>query len=155
LCGSDFGKLLEVERKLKNNFVFWVPGDKEALDYVLGLGEGSGWFKLTWMMCEPMCRFKEIPQLTGLIYTELEENRCRSCWHLKYKAQWGIHWNDEDLNKWIHLILNFHLFSLHNNGGLPYHWMDKDLFEIARPCYNDNDELLWDWDFTLNKPIEL
>ena len=46
LCDSNFEKLVELERKLKNNFVMYVPGDKEGVDYVLGLGEGKSWFKL-------------------------------------------------------------------------------------------------------------
>ncbi len=41
LCDHDLNKLVELEEKLKNNFVGWVPGDKEALDKVLSMGEGN------------------------------------------------------------------------------------------------------------------
>jgi len=37
LVDGDFDKLVELEEKLKNNFVFWVPGDKESVDHVLAM----------------------------------------------------------------------------------------------------------------------
>ena len=58
LCDFNFEKLLTVERKIKNNFVFWCPGDKEAVDYVLGLKDETDYFKLDWLLCRPMCRPK-------------------------------------------------------------------------------------------------
>jgi hypothetical protein len=99
------------------------------------LGEGKKWFKLTWMMCKPSGRLKEIPELTGLINNELSENRCHCCGHLKYKAQWGIHWNKLNLVKWIQ-----------NKGGVPNYWISKDSFETARP-YEIDGKLEWDWDY--------
>lgn len=151
LCDCDFDKLLELERKLKNNFVFWVPGDKESLDLVLRMGDGSGWWdkmygKLTFKKCKPMVRL--FPQLTGLWNDELPENRCGCCSHKKFKTQLGIHWNKKDLCKWIQ-----------NKGGLPNYWMDKDLFEMARPYYksyssDENYELEWDWNYERNMSWE-
>lgn len=46
LCDFNFEKLVELERKIKNNFVSYCPGDKEEVERVLSLGEGKGWFKL-------------------------------------------------------------------------------------------------------------
>lgn len=46
LCDFNFEKLVELERKLKNNFVMYVPGDKDEVSRVLSLGEGKDWFKL-------------------------------------------------------------------------------------------------------------
>lgn len=154
LCDCDFGKLLEVERKLKNNFVFWVPGDREALEYVLSLPDEDGWYKLNWLMCKPMGRVKEIPliglmcslkkiKLSGLIVNELKGEICHSCCNLKFKDQWAVIWDKKELSEWIQ-----------NKGGLPSYWMDKDLFEIARPCYNKSGKLLWDWNYKQNKSIK-
>ena len=149
LCDCDFEKLLELERKLKNNFVGWVPGDKESLNHVLSMGDGSGWWdkmygKLTFQKCQPMVRLKEFPQLSGLWNDELPENRCSCCSHIKYRTQLGIHWNKNDLCDFIR-----------NGGGLPNYWMDKDYFEMARPYYksytsDENNELEWDWNYERN-----
>lgn len=46
LCDFNFEKLVELERKIKNNFIFYCPGDKDELNHILSLGEGKGWFKL-------------------------------------------------------------------------------------------------------------
>ena len=40
LCDFNFHKLLELERKLKNNFVFYCPGDKESVSKILAMSEG-------------------------------------------------------------------------------------------------------------------
>jgi hypothetical protein len=145
LCDCDFEKLLDLERKLKNNFVGWVPGDKESLNTVLNMGESSGWWdkmygKLTFKKCKPMIRLKEFPQLSGLWNSELQaDNPCPCCHHRKFYNQLGVHWNKEDLSKWIQ-----------NKGGLPNYWMDKDLFEMSRP-YEENGKLHWDWCYERNK----
>jgi hypothetical protein len=47
LLDNDVFKLMELEEKLRNNFVGYCPGDKETCDYVLSMGNGYGWFKLT------------------------------------------------------------------------------------------------------------
>lgn len=39
LCGRDFQKMLKVEERLKNYFLFYCPGDKEELEKVLALPE--------------------------------------------------------------------------------------------------------------------
>ena len=156
LCDYDFEKLLDAERKIWNNFLFCCPGTKKELNRILDLGYGSGWYdklygKLTWKKCQPMVRVKsiefqgakmhgDIPELIGLMTAELKENRCDSCRHLKFKGQLGIYWIPEYLSKWIQ-----------NKGGLPYFWNDKDEFQFARP-YTINDEILWDWNYELNKP---
>ena len=141
LCDYDFEKLLDTERKIWNNFLFYCPGNKEELNRILDLGYGSGWYdklygKLTWKKCQPMVRIKSI-EFSG---AELRGNRCDSCRHLKFKDQLGIYWIPEYLSKWIQ-----------NKGGLPYFWNDKDEFQFARP-YTINDEILWDWNYELNKP---
>lgn len=69
LCDFDFEKLLELERKLHNNFVFWVPGDKESRDIVLKMDYGSGWWDkmygvLDWKKCKPMLRLKQSEKTT-------------------------------------------------------------------------------------------
>lgn len=46
LCDKNLSKLVELEEKLANNFVFCCPGDKEYVDYVLSMGYGSGYFKI-------------------------------------------------------------------------------------------------------------
>jgi hypothetical protein len=44
LCDFDFEKLLELERKLKNNFVFYCPGDKDTVNEVLKMKDGKSIF---------------------------------------------------------------------------------------------------------------
>lgn len=47
LLDNDVFKLMELEEKLKNNFVHYCPGDRESCDEVLAMDNGSEWFKLT------------------------------------------------------------------------------------------------------------
>ena len=39
MCGNDFQKLLKVEERLKNYFLFYCPGDPEEVEKVLALPE--------------------------------------------------------------------------------------------------------------------
>lgn len=39
LCDFNFEKLVELERKIKNNFIFYCPGDKDELNHILSLGD--------------------------------------------------------------------------------------------------------------------
>ena len=147
LCDFDFEKLLELERKLHNNFVFWVPGDKESRDLVLSMDYGSGWWDkmygtLTWKKLKPMVRLVEIPELVGYMTMELEKNLCYHCGHLSYPDQLGIFWDKNSLCKWIQ-----------NKGGMPNFWMDKNLFEFARPFNEQDGTLLWDWNYERNKSL--
>jgi len=134
LCDFDFDKLLLLETKIKNNHVFYCPGDKETVDEILKLGDGKKRFKLTWLMCKPMCRFKEIPELTGLISKELQKNHCQYCIHTKFEEQWGVNWEDKSLTTWIQ-----------NKGGLPNFWQDKTSLEVVL-IEDDNKEKLWGYD---------
>jgi len=47
LLQNDMFKLMELEEKLKNNFLHYCPGDKEECDKILGMDNGSEWFKIT------------------------------------------------------------------------------------------------------------
>lgn len=37
LCDNDFEKLTKLENKIKDNFLFYCPGDKEEVEKVLNL----------------------------------------------------------------------------------------------------------------------
>ena len=47
LLNGDIFKLMELEEKLKNNFLFYCPGDEEECETVLSMDNDSEWFKLT------------------------------------------------------------------------------------------------------------
>lgn len=51
LLEYDVFKLMELEEKLKNNFIGYCPGDKEECDKILQMDNGSEWFKMTFK-CE-------------------------------------------------------------------------------------------------------
>lgn len=44
LLDNDFEKLLLLETKLKNNFIFPTPSTKEEIEVILNMGDGSNWF---------------------------------------------------------------------------------------------------------------
>jgi len=46
LLDGDILKLLELEEKLKNNFLHYCPADKEECEKVLSMGNGKDWYKL-------------------------------------------------------------------------------------------------------------
>jgi len=46
LLDNDVFKLMELEEKIKNNFIRYCPGDKETCDKILAM-DNSEWFKLT------------------------------------------------------------------------------------------------------------
>jgi len=46
LLDNDFLKLMELEEKLKNNFLFYCPSTRKECEKVLSMGNGSQWFKL-------------------------------------------------------------------------------------------------------------
>lgn len=46
LCDYDFEKLKRLEMQLSNCFVFWCPGDKEAVEYVMNLEAKTKLLKL-------------------------------------------------------------------------------------------------------------
>jgi hypothetical protein len=46
LCDYDWEKLKKVEVQIKNCFIFYCPGDKKTIDYVLGLKPLIDSFKL-------------------------------------------------------------------------------------------------------------
>lgn len=97
LCDFNFEKLVELERKLKNNFVMYVPGDKDEVNRILNLGEGKSWFKL-----EPRFEFvwdkNELPSVNEfsiekklryklLGYTNKFEN---FCYHLNWTGVYPL-----------------------------------------------------------------
>jgi len=47
LLDNDVFKLMELEEKLKNNFVGYCPGDRETCDEILSMNNDTVWFKLT------------------------------------------------------------------------------------------------------------
>lgn len=49
LCDMDFDKLVVLEETLKNNFVFYCPGNKKSVEKVLKMNRygKSGFFKLS------------------------------------------------------------------------------------------------------------
>ena len=131
LCKFDFNKLLELETKMKNHFI-WCPGDSKEVDRILSLNKGSKRFKLTWMMCQPMCRIKGLDSLTGLISREMNKSQCSCCANIKFKHQFGVKWNNIELSKYIQ-----------NKGGHPYFWNDRDSLEVVLVTKIDGSELLW------------
>lgn len=46
LCDGDFELLKTLVVKMKNNHVHYCPGDKESVNKVLAMGNGTNWFKL-------------------------------------------------------------------------------------------------------------
>jgi len=46
LLDNNLFKLMELEEKIKNNFLFYCPSTKEECEKVLSMGNGSQWFKL-------------------------------------------------------------------------------------------------------------
>jgi hypothetical protein len=48
LCDHDLSKLMELEEKLKNNHVFYCPGDKEETEKVLSMENGN-FFKVEFL----------------------------------------------------------------------------------------------------------
>lgn len=46
LLDNDLEKLILLEEKIKNNFIFYCPGDKEECERILSLNEEKKWFEL-------------------------------------------------------------------------------------------------------------
>jgi hypothetical protein len=141
LCGFDFMKLLELERKMKNHFIWSCPADKEEVNRILRLNEGNKRFKLTWLICKPMCRPKDDNTLRGLIVMEFSPSRCSCCGNVKFKPQWGISWCKD--SEW---------FKDKKNGH-PYFWNDQELFEVVI-WENEEDGKLWGYDHVKEKELE-
>jgi hypothetical protein len=47
LLDGDFVKLLELEEKIKNNFIGYCPADRETCDSILSMDNGTGWYRIT------------------------------------------------------------------------------------------------------------
>jgi len=47
LLNDDLFKLLELEEKIKNNFIGYCPSDKEECNKILSMSNGSNWYNLT------------------------------------------------------------------------------------------------------------
>ena len=43
LCDNNLSRLVKLEQKLKNNHVAYCPGDREEVEKVLSMRDGSGW----------------------------------------------------------------------------------------------------------------
>lgn len=43
LLDGDVNKLVDLEYKLKNNFVSYCPSDKNEVEKVLNMSDGTGW----------------------------------------------------------------------------------------------------------------
>ena len=47
LLEGNFERLVELEEKLKNNFIFYCPGDLETVEEIMNTSNGNGnWFNL-------------------------------------------------------------------------------------------------------------
>lgn len=46
LLNNDLFKLMELEEKIKNNFIFYCPNTTENCNEILSMGNGSEWYKL-------------------------------------------------------------------------------------------------------------
>jgi hypothetical protein len=140
LCDFDFMKLIELERKIKNHFIWSCPADKKEVHRILQLNEGNKLFKLTWLMCKPMCRPKDLTSLWGLISMEFAPSRCNCCGNIKFKPQWGIGWcKDSDWFK-------------DKKNGHPYFWNDQDEFEIV--IVENEEGKLWGYDVVKERELE-
>lgn len=49
LLDYDLFKYLELEEKLKNNFVGYCPGDLKECKKILAMGNGSEWFRISFI----------------------------------------------------------------------------------------------------------
>ena len=47
LLGNDFEKLINLELKIKNNFIHYCPGDLEEVDIIMNQETSSEWFKIS------------------------------------------------------------------------------------------------------------
>ena len=43
LCDKDLNKLVCLEQKIANNFLGYCPNDKEEVEKILAMGNGSSW----------------------------------------------------------------------------------------------------------------
>ena len=111
LCDFDFLKLLELERKIKSNFIFWCPGDHDAVNLIMTMDDISNRFKLDFLMCQPKCVSKEYPSLYGFLSKKLEANPG------KWENQLGIYW--KNTSEFLKLKL-----------GLPVFWQDESKIDI-------------------------
>ena len=46
LCDGNFQKLVKLEEKIRNNFLSYCPADKEEVEKILSMDDGSQWFNL-------------------------------------------------------------------------------------------------------------
>lgn len=46
LLDGDFMKLIELEEKIKNNFISYCPGDKESVQRILDMDYGKYWWRI-------------------------------------------------------------------------------------------------------------
>lgn len=46
LCEGDYSRYMELEIKIKNNFITYCPGTKDDVNHILSLPNKSNWFKL-------------------------------------------------------------------------------------------------------------
>lgn len=128
LCNNDLKKLVLLEQKILNNFLSYCPGDKEAVEDVLSMSDGSGWAfsderysKLDDFLdvedkIGKECTFKETGH-KGMIKYELP-------WNKRFLAQWGIFWNDGKNG-------NEHAERNRTIGVLNF-WQDKDKIDFKR-----------------------
>lgn len=57
LVDGDWGMMLDLEYRLKNNFIGYCPGDRDSVDNVLSMELRNDWFQFTGMS-EYVRRFK-------------------------------------------------------------------------------------------------
>lgn len=120
LVDCDFEKLILIEKKLKNTFTFWVPGDRKTIKEILLLEDKTQILNFNFLDCTPVCRHIKYHELTGIITKELKMKRCDHCYHTTFKDQWGIFWDKESISNWI----------TNKQEGHPNYWNDKDQIEI-------------------------
>jgi len=116
LCDNDLFKLLEVEEKTKNNYLYYCCGDKEELDNVLSMSNNDNKFKLNDIIPINDIKGKDVTIIgypfRGKIVQELiSENN-------KFEPQFGVHWYSGKDGK-------EHSDNL-KNYGMPNYWINKN-----------------------------
>lgn len=61
LLDGDLMKLIELEEKMKNNFISAVPGSIEEIDEILNMDYGKYWWKINFVVTHD-----NVPQLKNI-----------------------------------------------------------------------------------------
>lgn len=60
LVEGNLLKLVELEEKIKNNFISFAPASKEKVDEILSMSYGKYWFKIKFISTETKTELQKI-----------------------------------------------------------------------------------------------